>query len=133
MRRGAAGPAHMTAGRARGDPGVVDQPGGGAVVRVGGVAVPGGERGQDPGPRGGGDRVAVLQRLQAFSLGVGGQRGGVQGGQVPQPGQDHVRRLGGGRGSGDAHLVLTSPGSSQAGPSGPDVSLDLLFDFNTSY
>ena len=105
---GAAGPAQVTAGGAFGDAGAVDQPRGGAVVRVGGVALGGGERGQDPGPGRGGDRIGLLQGLQAFGLGLGGQGGGVGGGQVAEPVQDHVERLLGAGGSG--HLGPHLPG-----------------------
>ena len=126
----AAGPAQVPAGRALGHLRAVDQPGSRAVVRVVGVTLPGGERGQDPGPRRGGDRVGLLQALQALGLGLGGQGGGVGGGQVAQAGQDHIRRLGGAGRSGDIHLVLTSPfqRSSQAGPSGPTVVFGSLFE-----
>ena len=57
--------------------------------------------------------------LQALGLGLGGQHGGVGGGQVSQPGQDHVHRLGGAGRNGNTHLILTSPGSSRAGSLGP--------------
>ena len=62
-----------------------------------------GERGQDPGPRRGGDRVGLLQAPQALGLGLGGQGGRVGGGQV-----------------------------AQAGPSGR-TSFDLLFEFSNPY
>jgi hypothetical protein len=45
-------PCGMRDGGAPGDPGLVDQPGPGAAVRVAGVALPGGERGQDRGAGG---------------------------------------------------------------------------------
>jgi hypothetical protein len=89
--------------------GAVDQPGGGAVVGVLGVALPGGEGAQEPGPGGRRDRVGPLEGLQALGLGLGGQGGGVGGGQVAQPVEDHLERLLGIGGSG--HLVLTSPGA----------------------
>jgi hypothetical protein len=70
---------------APGDPGPVDQPGHRAGVPVPGGPLPGGERGQEPGPR-------------------------RRGGRVAQPGADHVQRLTGiGRGC-RAHLVTSSPG-----------------------
>ena len=98
----------MAPGGALGHLGAVDQPRGRAVVGVLGVALPGGERGQEPGPRGGGDRVGVLEGLQAFGLGLGGQRGGVGGGHVSQPGEDHAHRFGSAARRGSIHLVLTS-------------------------
>ena len=51
MRGGPLGPRGVPDGGAAGDPGAVDQPGHRAVVPVPGVPLPGGERGQEPGPR----------------------------------------------------------------------------------
>ena len=115
--QGAAGPADVAAGRAFGDAGVVDQPGGGAVAGVVAVAPPGGERGEDPGPGRGAHRAALLQGLQASGLGAGGQGGGVQGGQLAQPVQEHLYCIAGIGGSGhlDPHLP---PGLGEACPGG---------------
>ena len=90
---GPLGPRAVPDGGAAGDPGPVDQPGHRAVVPVPGMALPGGERGQEPGPRRRRNRVVLLQLGQAFGLGGGGQLGGVGGGEVAQPGADHVQRL----------------------------------------
>jgi hypothetical protein len=108
---GPAGPAQMPPGRALGHLGAVDQPGGRAVVRIRGVAVPGGERGQHPGPDRGLYRVELLQGLQAFGPGLDGHHGGVGGGQVVHPGPDHGQRLGSaGRSRDGAHLTGHLPG-----------------------
>ena len=70
-----------------------------------------------------GDRAGLLQLPQALGLGRGAQLGGVGGGEVAQPGADHVQRLAGTDGRGSTHLghllhrgwslllaVLSSPG-----------------------
>ena len=93
VRGGPLGPGGMPDGGAAGDPGAVDQPGHRAVVPVPGGPLPGGERGQEPGPRRRRHRVVLLQFAQALGLGRGGELGGVGGGQVAQPGADHVQRL----------------------------------------
>jgi len=85
-----------------------------AVVRVIGVSLPGGERSQDPGPRGGEDRGVPLQLPQALSLSRGRQLGGIGGGQVAQPGADHVQRLTGICRGRRAHLVTSTPGLAAA-------------------
>ena len=64
--------------------GLVDQPGPRAVIRVGGVPLPGGERGQDRGPRRRPHRAGLLQHPQAVRLGLRRHRGRVGGGQVAQ-------------------------------------------------
>ena len=66
-----------------GDPGAVDQPGHRAVVAVVGVALPGGERGQEPGPRRRGGRIVALEFTQAFGLGRGAELAGVGGPDLP--------------------------------------------------
>ena len=71
MRPGPVRPRGMGGGRAAGDPGLVHQPGPRAVIRVGGVALARGERGQERRPRRGGDRVGLLQPPQARGLGLG--------------------------------------------------------------
>ena len=86
-------PRGVAGGGAAGDPGLVHQPGPGAVVRVRGVALPGGERGQERGPGGGSDPVGAFQPAQAVGLGLGGQLGRVRGGEVAQRGAGHVDRL----------------------------------------
>ena len=93
MRGRPLGPRGVPDGGAPGDPGPVDQPGHRAVVPVPGGPLPGGERGQEPGPRRGQGRGVLLEFAQALGLGRGGELGGVGGGQVPQPGADHVQRL----------------------------------------
>jgi hypothetical protein len=103
VREHAAGPAQVAASRALGHPGAVDQPRGGTVVGVFGVALPGGERAQEPGPGGSGDGVGLLEGVQALGLRLGGERGGVGSGQVAQAGQDHVHRFGGIAGSRSSH------------------------------
>ena len=154
-----AGPGQVGAGGGPGDPGLVDQPGGGAVVGVGGVAAGGGERGQDPGPGRGADRVVLLLGAQVLGLGLGGHRGRVGGGQVVLRGARHGHRLahagesgGGGGGAHRGHLrgrgvrdragaqeagaaaLLGARGTGldegQAGPFGRIRSYDLLFEFN---
>ena len=91
---GAPDPGGVRDGGALGDPGLVDQPGGGAVVAVVAVALPGGERAQQRGPGGGADRVGLLQGQQAPGLFLGGQLGGIRRGQERQPGPDHRGGLG---------------------------------------
>ena len=105
------GPGGVPDGGAAGDAGAVDQPGHRAVVPVAGVALPGGERGQEPGPRRGRDRGVLLQFAQALGLGRGGELGGVGGGQVAQPGADHVQRLTGICRGRCTHLVTSSTGT----------------------
>jgi hypothetical protein len=99
----------MPDGGAPGDPSPVHQPGHRAVLRVVGVPLPGGEPGLDERPRRGGDRIGLLQLPQALGLGRGTELGGVRGGQVTQPGADHVQRLTGtarsGRGTHLGHLL----------------------------
>jgi hypothetical protein len=89
------------------DPGAVDQPRHHAVVTVVGIPLPGGERGQEPGPGRGGGRVVLLEFAQALGLGHGGELGSVGGGQVTQPRADHVQRLTG-ICRGHTHLVTSS-------------------------
>jgi hypothetical protein len=67
----AAGPGGVPDGGAAGDPGLVNEPGHRAVVGVVGVALPGGEPGQDERPRRSGDRIVALQPAQALGLGRG--------------------------------------------------------------
>ena len=93
MRGRPLGPRAVPDGGAAGDPGAVDQPGHRAVVPVPGGSLPGGERGQEPGPRRGQGRGVLFEFAQALGLGRGGELGGVGGGQVPQPGADHVECL----------------------------------------
>ena len=90
---GPPGPGGVPDGGAPGDPGPVDQPRHRAVLRVAGVPLPGGERGQHRGPRRRRDRGGLLELAQALGLGGGGEPGGVGGGEVAQPGADHVQRL----------------------------------------
>jgi len=94
----------MTHGGAPGDPGPVHQPRHRAAVPVIGVPLPRGERGQHPRPRRGQDRGVPLQLPQALGLGRGRQLARVGGGQVAQPGADHVQRLTGIRRRRRAHL-----------------------------
>jgi len=83
----------------------VHQPGAGAVIRVGAVAFPDGERGQERRPRRGGDRVGLLQPSQALGLGLRGELGRVGGGQVAQRGTRRLDRLAdAGEGRGCTHL-----------------------------
>src|SRR5690349_11718573 len=89
---------------APGDPGPVDQPGHRAGVPVPGGPLPGGERGQEPGPRRRGGRVGLLELAQALRLARGRELGRVGGGQVAEPGADHVQRLAGIRRGRRAHL-----------------------------
>ena len=124
---GTAGPAQMTAGGALGHLRPVNQPRRRAVVRVGRIALAGGERGQVPGPGRGADRVGLLEALQALSLGLGGQRGRVRGGQVPQPGEDLVHRLGSAGGVGKSlHRVPHLLGEG-AGRLARSAEKDLVF------
>jgi hypothetical protein len=109
------GPGGMADGGAAGDPGAVDQPGHRAVVPVPGVALPGGERGQQERPRRGRDRVGLLELAQGLGLDRGGELVGVGGGQVPEAGADHVQRLAGCCRGGCAHLVTSLPGLVAAG------------------
>jgi len=74
------------------------------------VPLPGGERGQEPGPHRRRHRVVPLQLAQALGLGLGAQLSGVGGGEVAQPGADHVQRLAGIRRGHRSHLVTSSPG-----------------------
>ena len=112
MRGGAADPRGIRDRGAFGDAGPVDQPRPRAVIRR--IALPGRERRQDRGPRRGAHRMGLLQDLQAVRLGVGGHRGGVRGGQEPEPGEDHLGRL---AGAGErrrlrhrnCHLLLGAP------------------------
>ena len=131
---GAAGPAQVAAGGALGYLGPVDQPRRRAVVRVGGIPLASGERGQVPGPGRGADRVGLLEALQALSLGLDGQRGRVRGGQVPQAGEDLVHRLGGAGGVGKGlHRVLTSLWKELAGrPVRRKRVLCSLFEFSSA-
>jgi hypothetical protein len=63
-----------------------------------------------------GVEVMPLQLGQALGLRRSRQLGGVGGGQVAQPGADHVQRLAGtGKGRGCTHLVTSSPGLVAAG------------------
>ena len=80
-------------GGALGDLGLVDQPRPRAVIRIRGVPLPGGERGQDRGPRRRPHRGDLLQHLQAVCLGLRRHRGSVRGSQVAKPGAHHVHRL----------------------------------------
>jgi hypothetical protein len=100
----------MTHGGTAGDAGAVDQPGHRAVVPVPGVALPGGKRGQEPGPRRRRHRVVLLQFPQALGLRRDRESGRVGGGEVAQPGADHVQRLTGICRGRRAHLVTSSPG-----------------------
>ena len=63
--------------------------------------------------RRGADRVGLLQPPQALGLGLGGELGGVGGGQIGQPGVHHIHRLadaGEGRGCGSGvHLGCLLP------------------------
>ena len=77
-----------------GDPGLVNQPGPRAVIRVGRVPLVGGERAQDRGPGGCHDRVGPLHHLQGLGLGLGGHPGRVGGGHEPQPGLNGRHRVG---------------------------------------
>ena len=88
-----AAPTRCGHGGALGDPGLVDQPGPRAVVRVRGVPLPGGERGQDRGPRRRADRVGPLQHPQAARLLLGRHRGGIGRRHVPHRGLQHLQRL----------------------------------------
>ena len=93
MRGRPPGPRGVRHRSALGDPGSVDQPRRRAVIRVRGITLPGGERGQDRGPRRGAHRGGLLEHLQAPGLGLRRHRGGVRGGQVAQPRVHHVHRL----------------------------------------
>jgi hypothetical protein len=90
---GPCGPRGVPYGGAPRDPGPVHQPRHRAVLRVPGVPLPRGERGQHRGARRRRDRAGPLQLAQALGLGRGRQLGGVGGGEVAQPGADHVQRL----------------------------------------
>jgi hypothetical protein len=73
------------------------------------------------------------EALQALSLGLGGQRGGVRGGQVPQAGEHLVHRVGGAGGIRKGlHRVLTSLGKELAGRSVRQKVLFSLFEFSSS-
>ena len=67
MRPGARGPRGMRRRDHLGDPGVVDQPGAGTVVRIRGVALAGGERGQERRPDRRADRIGLLQPDQVWA------------------------------------------------------------------
>jgi len=110
VRGGPLGPGAVPDGGAAGDAGAVDQPGHGAGVPVPGGALPGGERGQEPGPRRCRHRVVLLQFPQDFGLGRGVQLARAGGGQVAEPGADHVQRLTGICRGRCTHLVTSSAG-----------------------
>jgi hypothetical protein len=55
-------------------------------------------------------RGVLLEFAQALGLGRGTELGGVGGGQVIQPGADHVQRLTGICRGRCTHLVTSSPG-----------------------
>ena len=93
MRGGPADPRGVGRRGTSGDPGLVDQPGSGAVVRVRAVSLAGGERRQYRSPRSGAYRGGPLEHLQAPRLGLRRHRGGVRVGQVLQPRVHHVHRL----------------------------------------
>ena len=87
------GPPEGAARRPRGDLRERPQPGPGAVVPIGLIAVLGTERSQNPRPRRRVLRLRLLQPHQRLGLGGGPQIGGVTPGQVPQPGRHHRQRL----------------------------------------
>ena len=112
MGGGPLGPGGVAGGGAAGDPGLVHQPGPRAVIRILGVALADGERGQERGPHRGADRVGPLQPAQALGLGLRRLRGRVGGGQIGQAGQHHVHRFadaGESRGFGGVHLGCLLP------------------------
>jgi hypothetical protein len=80
---GPLGPLGAGGGGALGDPGVVDQPGPGAVVPVLVESLPGGERPQDPCLRQGPHRARLLRHDKELGLFADGQPGRVRG--WPQP------------------------------------------------
>jgi hypothetical protein len=105
---GPLGPGGVPGGGAPGDVRLVDQPRPCAVVGVVGIALRGGEPGQDKGPRRGEGRVGLFQLPQALGLGRDHELGGVRSGEVTQPCADHVQRLTGtgrsGRYTHEGHL-----------------------------
>ena len=91
---GPPGPGQVGGGGGLGDPEPGGQPGLRAVAGVLVVALPGGEGGQDPGPRRRLQRVGLLQDLQQLGLYAGRQLGRVQRGQVAQPAAGRFGGLG---------------------------------------
>ena len=110
VRAGPPGPRGIPDRGAPGDPGAVHQPRQHAVIRIGRIPLPGGERGQEAGPRRRGDRLGLLQAVQALGLGLGGELGRIGGRQVRQPGLHHLHRLADtGEDRGAAHLGHLPP------------------------
>jgi hypothetical protein len=93
VRHRPAGPADVACRRAFCDPGLVDQPGADGVVRVGRVALGGGERAQDLGPGRGEHGLDMLQAPQALGLHLSRHSDRIDSEEGTQPGPRSRQRL----------------------------------------